>query len=106
MEPGEIDLGSGFSYRFYSRDPDRELNPQYEGMESVDKAGIILRCPHSTGSVNFDIGVMGQVAPERNYWTLVSLEPLTIDPSIQCYMPDAETKCCHGYIREGAWVYA
>lgn len=40
--------------------------------------------------------------PERAYhWDLVSLDPLTVSPSLLCL-----TCKCHGFIRDGKWVPA
>lgn len=38
------------------------------------------------------------LVPPGEVWTLVSLEPLTIEPSLEC-------RACghHGYIRNGRW---
>lgn len=92
---GQIDLGGGFAYRFYVWSPDRKLNPQYEGVPDLDPAGIILTCAHGVeGGVSFE-GLPG----EGPRWTVESLDPLTLSPSI-------DTGCCHGFIREGRWVPA
>lgn len=36
-------------------------------------------------------------------WTIVSEDPLTVSPSIQCGAKDCNT---HGFFREGKWVKA
>lgn len=93
-----IDLGSGYTARFYRWAPDRALNPQYDGIPDAERAGIILTCPHgSEGGVPFD----GRVPGQRDGWTVESEEPLTLTPSIVVH------PCgCHGWIREGRWVSA
>ena len=42
-----------------------------------------------------------QVGPHGNGHTIVSLQPLTISPSILC--PDCNT---HGFVRDGVWAVA
>jgi hypothetical protein len=89
------DLGNGYSYRWVGWYPDRELNPQYEGIPDTDKALLILKCPHDEGAVTIE----GATPSQKSGWRIVSLEPLTLDPSIE------NKNCgCHGYIREGKWV--
>jgi hypothetical protein len=41
--------------------------------------------------------------PGRPHWTVVSLEPLELAPSIACTSPGCGS---HGYIRDGRWVDA
>lgn len=37
---------------------------------------------------------------DRPHWTIEQEEPLTLSPSLLC------TRCgCHGWVREGRWVY-
>lgn len=96
----QIDIGHGFSMSYFRWAPDRELNPQYADIPDVDRAGIIVDCPHGIGgAVHFDVGErMKEIFPNSNFWTVQSWDPLTLDPSILC------TECgCHGYIRNGAW---
>lgn len=94
------DLGDGYSLRFYSWKPERELNPQYDGIPDLDVAGAIMRCKHGNeGSINFDRGDVYKEILSGPYWTVESWEPLTLSPSI-------DSGCCHGYIREGRWVTA
>ena len=94
----DLELGSGFTARFYQWAPDRELNPQYEGIPDAPHAGIILTCRHGTeGAVMF----AGRVPGEQHAWTVESEDPLTLSPSI------LRTECgCHGFIRQGRWVDA
>lgn len=97
-----LDLGSGFSLRFVSWEPDRDIHEnarRYFGIPNVDKIGAILTCKHGIeGSIMFYIDeAHDNIFPNSPHWTVVSWEPLTLEPSIQ-------TGCCHGYIREGKWV--
>lgn len=105
----KIDIGEGFEVSFFEWDPERELNPQYEGVESVEKAGYILwRDGSSVGSGWFDLPEVRLIpwTGKRNLWTVESWEPLTLSPSIQCHELDGKTPSYHGWIREGRWVNA
>lgn len=43
----------------------------------------------------------------RPAWTLVSLEPLTLSPSIHCLTPyDGRICGVHGFVTDGKWVAA
>lgn len=94
-----VDLGSGFSLRWTRWAPDRELNPQYANLPDVEKIGAILTCRHGIeGSIMFDHGeAYTKLFPNSPLWKVVSWEPLTITPSVNC-------GCCHGFITEGKWV--
>lgn len=88
---GVIDLGHDVKIMFTTR------------QGSNDRIGLIEshRAPDGRecgGSVTFDVsGTEGLPGPR---WTLVSLDPLTISPSILCGCGH------HGFVREGAWVPA
>lgn len=89
-----MDFGSGYTGRFIGWHPDRELNPQYEGIPDSDRAMLLLTCPHGDGG----IPLLGET-PREDGWTVEAWEPLTLSPSI------LRTECnCHGFIREGRWV--
>lgn len=98
----KIDLGNNHSYSFYSWAPDRELNPQYEGIPDVSKAGLIINHLTSegrqcSGAVLFEGEIQQKLFPERDKWKVENWNPLTLSPSILCSCGD------HGYIREGRW---
>ena len=101
-----VDLGHGHTLVFMSWSPDRELNPQYDGIPDVDRFGASIEHPHAVtgqrcvGDLTFDGEVQRQVAPDRARWTVESWEPLTISPSVLCSCGD------HGFIRGGQWVPA
>ncbi len=98
MSAKSIDLGSGFSFRYYSWAPDRDLNPQYHDVPDVEHAGIILTCPHGDGGVPFKVPGHRVFA---DGWDVLTSEPLTLAPSI------LRTECgCHGFVRNGRWVGA
>lgn len=102
VTPGPLKLGSGFSFRFFSWTPDREIAAnaeRYAGVPDVERAGGILTCPHGEGGVTFDRPGFDVVFGSRPRWTVVSEDPLTLTPSIDC------GDCvCHGYITDGVWV--
>lgn len=104
-ETYDLDLENGYYLKFTMWQPDRELNPQYRGVPDIERIGAILRCPHGNrGGLMFKQAdpVYEGIFKDRNWWDVVSWEPLTINPSIQLLAPS----CCHGYIREGKWVNA
>jgi len=106
MSAEPIDLGAGHLLRFVHWAPDRDLNPQYDGLPDVDRWGAILAHPHPVtgneceGSLTFDGPVQRQLEPARPKWQVESWEPLTISPSVLCACGD------HGFIRQGRWVTA
>jgi hypothetical protein len=104
-EVGE-DIGYGHELRFFSWSPDRELNPQYEGIPDCDRAGLIVLHPGLTetdvcmSSVNFD-SAPEPVIRNRPTWHVESWEPFTLSPSLLC------RRCGdHGFIQNGRWVPA
>lgn len=99
-----MDLGHDHTLRFTSWSPDRELNPQYEGIEDVEKFGAIVEhlrpdgTPCTGGIITLDSETARQLNVEPR-WTVESWEPLTISPSLLC-------RACgdHGFIRDDKWV--
>jgi len=55
------------------------------------------------GSVLFELPGMREAFPNRELWRVYSLDPLTLDPSLQC-----RCRGCthHGFIYDGRWVPA
>jgi hypothetical protein len=108
-ERGDFDLGSGFSYSFFSWKPERDLNPQYDGIPDVEKAGItIWKDGELVGSCHFDTPEVRRVPGlhSGHWWKLLSLDPLHIEPSIQMYDQKTRKPSHHGFIRGGKWVQA
>jgi hypothetical protein len=105
-----LDLGDGHWLVFTAWSPDRELNPQYDGIASVDRYGaIIYHTSDKTetglcvGGIVFDSPTARAIEREgRPMWAVQSWEPLTISPSLLCWQPCGD----HGFIREGKWVRA
>jgi uncharacterized protein DUF6527 len=107
-----LDFGSGVRACWTSWKPDRELNPQYEGIPDVERWGMILDHPdarntaqrHHSG-ITFAGPVQAQIDPSRPAWQVESWEPLTLSPSILCNV-DKSGCGLHGFIRQGLWVPA
>lgn len=106
--PADVDLGGGRLLWFVGWSPDRELNPQYRGVPDVDRWGAQYSHPDARepsrecgGFVTFDGEAQRAVHPNVPKWTVESMEPLTLSPSLLC------TVCGdHGFIRGGRWVAA
>jgi hypothetical protein len=101
-----IDIGHGHVLRVFAWDPDRYLNPQFDGIPSEPRAGATIDHPHAktgepcSGAINFDTPTMRRLVADRALWQVHSWEPLTISPSVLCSCGD------HGFIRDGRWVPA
>lgn len=89
--------------------PDRELNPQFADVADIDPCGVMVRHPRANGrgscasAILFDLPGIEHLRgdPPRPVWTLVSLDPLHVEPSLLC------RECGdHGFIRDGVWVPA
>lgn len=111
-----IDLGDNHTLEFTCWRPDRDLNPQYDGIPDVERYGATVR--HGDGCLSgilFDGDVQQKLhaiyvkwaekqgLKPRKYiaWQVECWEPLTISPSLLCL------RCGdHGYIRQGKWVKA
>lgn len=97
-----IDIGGDMEIAFTAWRPDRDLNPQYAHLPDTDKLGLMIRCKHDhRGSLMFDGPVAREVFPGHPMWQVVSLEPLTLQPSIRMNHGDAGE--CHGFIENGRW---
>ena len=77
-----IDLGSGHSIRFI-----HDTNDKIVGFFEMHKSSLDL---------GVACGGIVDIGPQE--WSLVSMEPLTIIPSINCYYCDS-----HGTIINGRW---
>jgi hypothetical protein len=107
---GDVDLGSGFSFSFMAWDPDRELNPQYDGVPSIERYGALIYHPDARdpakrhmSAIIFDTATALVLEPKKPKWQVQSYEPLTISPSVFCN--PAKGGCgAHGFIREGRWI--
>ena len=102
-----IDLGHDHAMSYFCWAPDRDLNPQYEGIPDVERYGITVYHKAPDGSecasaVVFDGEVQRKLEPDgRHRWAVVQEDPLTLSPSLLCM------RCGdHGFIRDGKWVPA
>lgn len=99
------DLGNGYTFEFTDWAPDRSIpanNERFKDIPDIKPVGMIIRCPHGNrGYVIFDVPhakeLFGDVV-----WTLKSLVPIHIEPSIRFMTPP----CCHGFVRNGRWENA
>ena len=103
----EIDLGYDHFLRYFCWKPDRELNPQYDGIPDIEKAGAIVRHKNKKdesecmSAIRFDTEEVKQVFSHKSCWQVLSWEPLTLNPSLLCL------RCGdHGFIRDGKWIPA
>lgn len=101
-----VDLGSGFSMRYFGWRPDRNIAEnaaRYANVPDIEKLGAIVTCSCGIeGAIHFDVPGARDAFPSSIFWTVESWDPLTISPSVQCHCP----AMCHGYIRDGKWVGA
>jgi len=109
--PPDLDLGDNHLLWFTQWAPDRALNPQFALVPDVPRWGaIVSHLPPSVppeapvvspcySGVTFHGPVQERIAPEDSMWTVESLDPLTLSPSLLC-------RACgdHGFIRAGRWV--
>lgn len=104
--PGRVDLTLGDDHfaEFYGWYPDRNLNPQYAAFPDADRIGVIYYHKRPDNGKWCSGAIMFSTAPAPLTglrWTLESLDPLTVSPSLLCQ------RCGdHGFIRNGKWVRA
>jgi hypothetical protein len=108
-EPFDLDLGDGHWVHFMGWRPDRSIPSNAERFAAhpdVERWGASV--PHlkadgtlCQGFVTFDGPVQRAVHPGAAKWTVESMDPLTLSPSLLC-------NACkdHGFIRQGKWVRA
>src|ERR1700752_3823459 len=111
----DLYLGDRHWIKFWGWHPDRDLNPQYEGLPDVEKAGATVYHLRPDGflcmgGINFDIDPINKITDNRALWQVISWEPLTLSPSLLCKAPlfDDDGKIIpdshcgdHGFVREG-----
>jgi hypothetical protein len=108
-EKFDIDLGYDHYLKFYCWKPCRDLNPQYDKIPDIEKAGAIITHKSKNGDGDCTSGVTFdsedarkiQITSRDHYWKVESWEPLTLSPSLLCLSCGD-----HGFIREGRWVPA
>lgn len=107
----DIDLGDGHLLSYVGWNPDRDINPQYEGIPDIERCGATIYHLNPQGKpcqgfVHFDTPDVQRVFAGANMWTVMSWEPLTLTPSIlckSCYPPGAPPCGDHGFIENGKW---
>lgn len=103
----KIDLGLGYVLEWTCWSPDRELNPQYEGIPDIEKFGAVITHTKPDGEecfhgIIFECPEARRVCRDRQaMWDVECWDPLTVSPSLLCL-----TCGDHGFIREGKWVPA
>lgn len=106
MSGERIELGHGVYAYWVGWHPDRELNPQLAHLPDNDRSLLIVGHVHPDGKVceggvPVDAPENRRPGHERPTWTLVSVEPLELAPSIH------NPSCgLHGHIKQGRWVPA
>lgn len=113
MSSETIDLGDGHFLSWFSWAPDRDLNPQYDGIPNVEKYGALITHPPGPkanpahwggkickGAIVFESETQRRIEPQKPAWKVDCWKPLTISPSVLCSCGD------HGWIRNGKWVKA
>lgn len=103
---GAIDIGCDHSIDFVCWKPDRNLNPQYDSIPDIERAGASIYHKSIDGTeccgfITLDTPDARRVFPKHKVWTVDQEDPLTINPSIMCL------RCGdHGSIFQGKWVKA
>ncbi len=88
------DIGSGHSITLYTDADDDTIT----GLIAWHQRPDGTEC--NGGSVLFDVPANAH-APAHTKWTVITLDPLHLEPSLLC------TRCGdHGFIRLGRWVPA
>jgi hypothetical protein len=101
----EIDIGHGHFIKYFGWHPDRDINPQYDGIPDIEKVCVNVRHSAPDGSkcissANFDTPEIRKLFGDH-VWKVESWEPLTLSPSLLCM------RCGdHGFIRDGKWIKA
>jgi hypothetical protein len=88
------DIGDGHRVKFYTSGDDSTPI----GLIAFHSNALGALC--SGGSVLFDVPANAH-APDDVRWQVISLQPLTLSPSLLCLLCGD-----HGWIREGAWLRA
>lgn len=100
-----LNLGNNHWFGFVQWAPDRQLNPQYDGIPDVAKYGGFHIHPkpdgngYCMGSITFESETANKIDAGRPKWKVESWEPLTLSPSLLCRSCNS-----HGFIQNGQWV--
>jgi hypothetical protein len=103
-KPHALDLGDDHYADWFCWAPDHELNPQYDGIPDVERAGATIYHRRANGDPCAGAVTFAQPGDHplntATTWDVISLDPLHIEPSVLCGCGD------HGFIRDGRWVRA
>jgi hypothetical protein len=126
--PPDVELGHGHALWYVGWNPDRELNPQYDGIPDIwpYSACVEHRRPDNGALCHSGIHFDSEAAraleevtrrfcaergiPYHGYpsWTVEWWTPLHVEPSLLCKAtwnhPDGKECGDHGHIRGGVWV--
>lgn len=96
-----VDLGSGVTARLFgvNRDAVNAAGERIYPDDVPDVVGAIIEFP---GGCEGSIQWWARPGDDREVWTLHSLDPLHVEPSVQC----TEHPEHHGHIRNGRWEAA
>jgi uncharacterized protein DUF6527 len=108
-----VDLGSGHSFMFVGcqEGSEGDYTPAPFVLEGHDRiVGIIENHPSLLTGESCPGGVMFCASKhdqkrKRPIWSVQSLDPLTISPSVLC-VKDKGGCGMHGFIRDGRWIGA
>ena len=100
---GWIDLGDNHAYKFFSWNPDRELNPQYDAIADIPRMGasvvhLTRKGEPCQSAIHFDLPAVHQLEEHTKRWcaakgiaygkyptwAVQSFEPLSVTPSLLC----------------------
>jgi hypothetical protein len=90
-----IDLGNGYKMEYQGWD-----NRHHPHLQSVDKAGAKIYCPHGVATIVFRISPEHDavIAPQAEKFNVIELEPLSLTQSVH-------GPCgCKGHIIDGKWI--
>jgi hypothetical protein len=90
-----FDIGHGHAISWYTRGPDDVRVGALIWHRALDNDDFVT---DHAGGIYFDVPEAEGLTGAR--WTLHSLDPLHVEPSILCECGD------HGFIRDGRWVPA
>lgn len=102
MNAPDLDLGDNITAVFTSHGTHEraglvEWHPCDGGTCRNPETGAPGRCG---GSILFDLPGIRDTFPGRDLWTVESLDPLTLSPSVACACRGCRH---HGFIRDGRW---
>lgn len=92
----KIDLGDGHTFSFVGRHGESADLKWGAIVTHKDKRNPELEC--QGGYITFDGSRQRAKEPDAPKWTVISYDPITLDPSLSCSVCGD-----HGWIRNGVW---